>query len=862
MAVIDLQRQHVGIQSLSSQLSNYVAAGQGAMLLHTDGYVYCVFARTYIDGVSQRRLYMSRSNDTGLTWSTPIEISSGYWDDDPAIIQLDLGDTGSDIGIVFTRNDTLTRFTCDKDTGYATSPYDPITGTVQYKKWVNVVHTSGGFMILCLARDGINSPYVYEYTNSDFTTNSWSAASKTVFPANGEPMSMRVKRLSNGHFALVGAYRTSLDGRAGTESSGIGMSNLPAGMLRCDVGVFFSSDEGSTWTSAQKLSNYTGTLAFDLVGITSVASVDLEQISDTRIIIGYQEHTTPMFASPDTTLVMTSGMGNMSNVIYLESKNMLLFGGDNTTNGGLFALDIDAQTITRIYSGSTPALWTNDVAVIAVSTDNNKLAIGTITGGVTVLDISDASPLNWTIIKELRTTSTPATLINNITQIHWDGNTVFYFSYGAFSGNHNWGGRYDTGDNSLVTMLGSYQFNQVVYDFVVQSGKIVIVTTGRIEAIDKSSGAVLYTTLLSDTYTDLLYDSVNDEYIALHTSDLLLRLQDTGSAFSTLEALNATTTPAWTGMDSSYGKAEIPGKGFFIFSDNRLVWYSYASRRPSGGREGNYYLGLGENINSTSFRRGCSIQDDTWVVFPRSQQLILQNLVNIGRIRYAFFEYDSGSKQLITTGVDFYDVCNSIKVGTNLKTLQFPRFCRDADDRLYWYFSRWDINQPGGNELAPVIGIVEPDTVKLTAMARIKQIYTKTFTGQGRIKQNYVSNLDARMRIVFAQCIKAQARIVPRQERTLTMQAQIKNWKSTSCRVSFSVQREGKVRKLRLNFWVNTGYTRSSSLTAQACIAQTYTWRVTGHFLVRVQASNANLAFSVNDTAHQTLNIRARIMKW
>jgi len=158
MAVIDLQRQHVGIQSLSSQLSNYVAAGQGAMLLHTDGYVYCVFARTYIDGVSQRRLYMSRSNDTGLTWSTPIEISSGYWDDDPAIIQLDLGDTESDIGIVFTRNDTLTRFTCDKDTGYATSPYDPITGTVQYKKWVNVVHTSGGFMILCLARDGINSP--------------------------------------------------------------------------------------------------------------------------------------------------------------------------------------------------------------------------------------------------------------------------------------------------------------------------------------------------------------------------------------------------------------------------------------------------------------------------------------------------------------------------------------------------------------------------------------------------------------------------------------------------------------------------------------------------------------------------------
>ena len=863
MAVIDLQRQHVGIQSLSSQFANYAAAGQGAMLLHTDGYIYCVFARNYLGGVSnERRLYMTRSNDNGLTWSTEVEISNGYWDDEPAIIQLDLSDSSSDIGVVFMRDNTLTRFTFDKDTGADTSPYDPITGSPTDKKWISVIHITGGYLICCLARSSISSPYVYQYTNTDFTINSWSAASKTVFPANGEPMSLSVKRLSNGHLAMVGAYRTALDGRAGVESGYVGMSNLPAGMLRCDVGAFFSSDDGSTWTSVQKLTNYTGSPAFDLEGILSVAAADLQELSDGRIVVGYQEHTSPQYISSETTLDVPSSMNDVSNVIYHESKNALLCGGNDATNGGLFIIDLTAQTITRIYNSSTPAIWTNDVVALDLSADGNKLAVAMTTGGICILDISDADPANWTIIKELRTTSSPALDVNNVTYLKWDGSTVLYFSYGAFSGYLQWGGRYDTGDDSLVTMHGSYSFNQIASMFVVRPDKVVDITTARIEAVDKSSGSVLYYTLTAATYAAIFYDSVNDEYVCFETGGDLARYKDTGSAFSLQQTLDSATTPAWSGLGNTYSWAEIPGYGVFARNNHQYCWYSYASQQPAGYRARNYALGLGENVNSNQLERGIAVKSTSWLILPADSLIVIQNLENIGRIRYGYFDYDSGSKQLITTGVDFYDVCNINKVGTNMKTLQFPKFCRDADDRLYWYFSRWDVNQPGGNEFAPVLGIVEPDTVKLTAMARIKQIYTQTVSGQSRIKQTYTSTIDARMRIVFAQCIKAKARIVPRQEQTISMMAQIKNWKSAMCRASFSVQRTGRTRKLRLKFWVNTGYTKSSSFTARANIIKTYTWRATGHFLARVTASNSNLDFSVGGNYKQTLDVRARIMKW
>jgi len=875
MTVIDLQRNHVGIQSIITQFANYAAAGQGAMLQHTDGYIYCVFARNHRQTIRGRRLYITRSNDNGITWSTAIEISTGNWDDDPAIIQLDTNNVNSDIGVVFNRipagtagsspTATLTRVAINKETGAANTPYDAITPPNNTdQKWISIVSTSTGFLITCIPRASITTPQVSQYDNSSFTTDNWAYTAKTIFPTNKQPMSLSVKRLSNGHLAMIGAYRTALNGLAAVGN----MGNLPAGILRCDAGVSFSSDDGGTWTDVQQITNYTGSPEFDLVGISSVASADLQELSDGQIVVAYQEHTAPQFVSVNTTLKFPATIGIVTDVRYHAEKNAILCGANDATNGGVFIFDLTAQTITRLHTGSEPALWTNVVVSIDINTDGTKLAVGMDNGGINIIDITDADPAEWTIIKELREASTPPLLAtiptaNSIYRVKWDvdSSTLLFFSYGDAA---HWGGRYDTADTTLVNLQSTHTGgNDRV--FVVQSNKIVLVGGSTIQAVDKTTGEASYHTHTTYNNGTIFYDSINDEYVCVTYKPTMTRITDGGSSFTEQGHFTATSDPVWP-ESGIYEVIEIPGRGVFFTnldqqgSGMEYHWYSYASKQPAGTRTRYFYLGLGENVNRYGCKWGCGIISNTWMAMPHTAHIIFQNLVNVGRIRYGYFGYNSETKQLVTTDVDFYDVCNIHKVGTNMTTLQFPKFCRDVDDRLYFYFNRWDILQPNGNEFAPVLGIVEPDVKKLTALARIRAIYTRTINSKGRIRKTYTSTLDVRMRIVFAQCIKIKARIVPRQTRTISVLASIKNWKSSSCRVSFSVQKTNITRKLHVLFWVNTGYNRSSSLTVKARVAQTYSCRTTGHFLIRIPASNVNLDFSVLGTYMQILTARARLV--
>jgi hypothetical protein len=875
MAVIDLQRNHVGVQSVNSQFANYSANGQGALLHHTDGYIYCIFARNYLNTTFvQRRLYMTRTNDAGLTWSDAIEISSGYWDDDPAIIQLDVEDTGAHIGVVFNRaariahnamTAVLTRVVINKETGAAETPYDSITGSPETKKWPSVLAISSGFIICCIAADSIRSGknYVYQYTNSSFTTNDWVQTTKTVFPANQQGMSLSVKKLSNGHLAMTAAYRTTLDGSV----SAIEMGNLPAGILKCDVGIFFSDDEGSTWTAVQKLSNYTGTPQLDLEEMLSVASVDLEQLSDGRIVVAYQEHAAAQFISPDTALTLPATIDYMTDARYHAGHNMILCVANAADDGGLFVIDLTAQTVIRIHTGSDPALWTNHAESLDLSADENQLAVGLGDGGICILDVSDADPANWTIVKELRTVSTPALLSDVIYKMRWDGNTVLYFSYAAVTGAYNWGGRYDTGDDSLVTLKTSHNATKLTLDFVVTSTKIVVVHSGsnRIESVNKTTGAAEYYSVTTYGNEIIIYDDVNDKFLCLVTTTMT-RIIDTGTAFTEEVNYTPTSNPAWAGVDSNYylrHTVEVPGKGFFCFNSGSYTsgylamwhWYSFAGEQPTGFRVCDWQSGLGENMSHYGTFRGCSIKNTTWLAMPRVACIIFQNLENVGRIRYGFFGYDSDTKQLVTTDVDFYDVCNSLKVGTNLTKLQFPKFCRDNDDRFYFYFNRWDIDQ-----FAPVLGIVEPDVVKLTVLARIRNTYTATVHIRSRIRNTYTSTFSARMRIVFAQCIKIRARIVPRQTATLTIRGAIKNRKSSTCTMSFYAQKTNATAKLRVKFWSNTGYNRTKTMTVKSRIIQTYSCRITGHFIVPRAGAATNLNFSLSGTWKQTLSARARIV--
>jgi hypothetical protein len=210
----------------------------------------------------------------------------------------------------------MRRFTFNKDTGANTYPPDAITGSITGKKWISVVQTAAGFLICCLNQASIVTPYVYQYLNTSplFTDDAWSSSSPgaiSVFPTSSQPMSLSVKKLSTGDLAMVGAYRTSLDGTVGVESGGIGISNLPNAMLRCGVGVYFSSDGGFTWVAnpTPDLTSYAGTPQFDLSGILSAASADLQELSNNEIVVAYQEHTAPQLINNGTTLKIPKAPG-------------------------------------------------------------------------------------------------------------------------------------------------------------------------------------------------------------------------------------------------------------------------------------------------------------------------------------------------------------------------------------------------------------------------------------------------------------------------------------------------------------------------------------------------------------------------
>jgi hypothetical protein len=212
---------------------------------------------------------------------------------------------------------------------------------------------------------------------------------------------------------------------------------------------------------------------------------------------------------------------------------------------------------------------------------------------------------------------------------------------------------------------------------------------------------------------------------------------------------------------------------------------------------------------------------------------------------------------LTTAGVDFYDVCNINKVGTDMKALQFPKFCIDASNNLFWYFSRWDLLSPGGNEFAPVLGVTALDAVNLTARCRIRATHTPTISSRCRIQAKSTVTLTIKARVAHAHCIKLRAHIVGRTTPTISMLARISNYKTSTCIASFLVQ-AARATSCRLTFWTAMGYNSSASMQIKARIAGVYSNRVTGHFIVR--SANNSVSFAVLGATKQTLAMRARIL--
>jgi hypothetical protein len=875
MAVIDLERNQKGIQTLGTEFQDLVAAGHGCVIAHTNGYTYCVFARNYSNAVDERRLYISKSTDNGVTWSAPTQLTSGNWDDNPSGIQLDTSSTTSDIGVVFTRatdpvtinSCTLTRIGIDQSTLALTTPVDPITGSPTGLKYPSLVKVAAGYKIFSITAVYASSADVSVYSNSDFTTNTWTGSTLATFWGSStlNPFSLRVKRLANGDLAAISVVRTALNG-ATTQGPG----NLPRAIVRTDVYVAFSADDGATWSAVQNLTNYSGTPSLDLIGLTVALDADLTQLSDGTVVVAYQEGITPQYVDSNTTLVLPSNVGNVTCAVYHSGKNYLILGCDDTTNGGLYIFDLTGQTVTHINTASTPAIWGNAVKTMDLSSDEKYLAVGH-TAGLEIIDTTDPTISNWTITP-IRTTTTPASRVASMHKVRFDSSGYnLYVSYGAASVSNVYGFWIDaSAPSSLTDLMATIGGGVANVEFVITSGALyAIPIAGRISKTNKVTGADTYTTNIggSSSWNTITMDDVNNEIIVTGTqsggSNGLSRVSDTGSGFSVTQDFNTGTNPSigslvlgvaqnrrvnGNGLFYNYGASGATTAGYYSFGIQKpLGWLNFARND----------LDLGENAYNSTWQGSAVLKDGSWLLMTNGANAVLISLSKSGRPRYGFFPYNTGTHQLTTTGVDFYDMTNTLHLASYDK-LQKISLTSDSLDTLICYFRKADLTIDTG-QWSATIAYVEPDTRRLTMRARIRNTYTQTLDMRARIKATYTAALDMRARIVFAQCVYMRARIVPITSQSMTMRARIFARKQTVLENDFLVS-AAQVTKMRSLFYATYGNVRNQSLTMKARIAPVYKQRMTSGFIVYNSQSGAlMLQQAAALSTLQIMQVKARI---
>ena len=227
MSIINGLSDQKGIQVLNAGIANNSTEAQHRtdILYHTNGNVYCVISQSFSNAVTQKRLYLYRSTDDGNTWTLITNLTTGSVDDCPTLIQLDITDPLSDIGIVFLRmastitsSGTVYRMACDVD-GIETVPADPITGSPTTTSRPCIIPLSVGYRIIySAAKSSSNAVTIYE--NTSFSLNSWSfVGNVNVLNSLTPGYLCRLRKLVNGDTLAVFVSRTQLDG--GSNANGL-----------------------------------------------------------------------------------------------------------------------------------------------------------------------------------------------------------------------------------------------------------------------------------------------------------------------------------------------------------------------------------------------------------------------------------------------------------------------------------------------------------------------------------------------------------------------------------------------------------------------------------------------------------------
>lgn len=877
MAILDGLNNQRGIQTLITQIANAGTEAQhfSDVLYHTNGSLYCVVSESYSNAVLERRLYLYRSTDNGNAWSLISNLTSGQVDVLPSLLQLDENSTSSDIGIVFLRaannaalpTGTIMRQAVDVN-GTETVAEDPLTGSPTASGRPFLVRYTGGYRVFVGADKFSNA--IARYSNTTFNLNNWTSdGNTTILGATNQAMLQRVRNLSNGDMMAVVCYRTGLNGTASNANG------LPDN-VRADVGVLFSDDEGDTWTTVQNLTGYSGTAGHSENGIDIAIGADAIELIDGRIAVLFQEGKAVQTVDGDTTPSITISGGVYRKAIYHPVHNYLIFGYADDTNGGVYIIDLSTNTVTRLHTASTPAIWENRVFDLALSSDSKYLAVatnrqGSDSGSLEIFDTTSSTISSWTVTS-IRTGTSPALSSARVASVQFDGSSYnIVFTYGNALGTLEYGGIIDASSPVSITQLfapaaiGSTVGIQS--GVVIEGSKIYGVNSTFVFATTKSTGAGSHATSISGlnafsgNLRPIQYNPSTSEFVVFGTT--ITRVVDNGASFSQVGTqLSSSTNPRTPGTITT--AAQISNDNIVLTgnSGDPIAIYCSAENRlyPSAFMRSDFDFGK-QFINNEGAIRVMEVSLTQDWLLSMSASVLFRNPERTGRLRIGHFAYDTGTHQLITAGVDFYDAVNEIRVGTDWDRLCHPSIHRTNEDRIVVAVTRLNYQRIDRPKKV-TLGIIESDAQRLQMRATILAETTRLLDMRARIRNSYTQDLDMKALIVFAQCIKMQARIVPRVTYTFTARAAILNTKSTEMIGTFNVQITRQSRILG-RFFVDSGYNGSQTVSMGASLVKRRAAKITGHFLVQQPNTNKIQSYVVgfDQISLQTLKIRAGIVK-
>lgn len=874
--ILDGLNDNRGIQVLGTEIASARSEAQHSsdILYHTNGNIYVITSESYSNAVIQRRLYCYRSTDGGNSYTLIGGLTSGSFDVLPSIIQLDTTDNNSDIGVVFLRNNnaglatgTVYRITVDTD-GVLSSGVDPITGSPVTSMAPFVINTGSGYRIFFSVSAITRAVQILD--NTSFTTNNWvSFGTINITGVNNECQLRRVRKLSNGDVMALVCARTGLSGSL-AGGSFVGEN------IRSDVFALVSTDNGDTWGTAQNLTNYTGTAGNSKNGIDSALSCDFIELSDGSISVLFQEGKSTQVVSSSTVPSLSVAGGNIGyrQCVYHPIHELLIYCHDSSANGGLFIHKLSDNTVTRLYTGSTPAIWDTRVVSMALSSDGKYLALGTASqgadpasGSVEIIDTTDSNPASWTVTS-LRTGSSPATLAERVTSVAFDGSTYdLIFTYENYA-NIIVGGIVDAETpTSIMTIAAPSGVGNTNTPGGLENvgGYLYGVRSNLVFAIDKTTGtgshfsAITGLSATGNFPRPIHYIAPTDEFIVFGASTIH-RIEDTGSGFSEIgTTLTTSTDPAtfshvtWSPTDSTniiVAGGSSTTIGIYTGIDN--VWY------PSIAHPNDLMLGYSHRMVNTQFSE-LEIDTRQWFVGPDTDR-VYRFYGHTGRLRVANYPYSSN--QLQTAGVDFYDAVNEVRTGDDFDRLFYPRIHALDDDKIIVSSTRFNITR-STKPKSIVTGIIEPDSQKLQLRACIRANTTRTLDSRARIMKTADETINIGALIVFAQCVYIGARIVPRSVDSVDIKACIKGRKFSDHTMIFSANMEQESSFVgKFYATLNNFYSQNTQIGAR--IVKQKSNRFTGIFTA-VQGNNNKTVNRYNSvslaSSRQSIGVRAGIIK-